>query len=166
MEHGKQLGLHRGHCPLCAAMRSFDQFQEGLETARTRLEALSSGVQSTLEKFKTVQEEVNKRVKESEVAEANMAAIQEQELAVRRQEAVVSEFFEKFGLNLTYIDDPELQEEAINRDRNRLIDLERALVVLESSQFVSRVSQLEHDIVEIRQEVERGAELSVGGVLP
>ena len=110
-----------------------------------------------------MQEEVNKRAKELEAAETNMSTIQEQELAIRRKEAAVAAFFEKLGLNLTYIENSALLEEAMNRDRDRLIDLERALVVLESSQFVSRISQLEHDIAEIRQEVDRGAESSSRG---
>ena len=163
LEHGEQLGLHSGHCPLCAVGRSLDEFRAGLEMARRRLEALSSGVQSAREKLTTMQEEVNKRAKELEAAETNMSTIQVQELAIHRQEAALAAFFEKLGLNLTYTEDSALLEEAMNRDRDRLIDLERALVVLESSQFVSRISQLEHDITEIRQEVDRGAESSSRG---
>jgi ABC-type transport system involved in cytochrome c biogenesis ATPase subunit len=39
---GQSLGLQEGHCPLCAAPRTVDEFKEGMDVGRRKVEALDS----------------------------------------------------------------------------------------------------------------------------
>ena len=158
LEHGEHLGLHGSQCPLCAAIRSPEEFRAGLEMARRRAAALSSGVQEARGRWAAMQREVDRATKELEAAEAAMAIFREQERGIIKREEALSQFCEEAGLDLLDVEDLAVLEEDMDRERDRLIDLERALVVLESSQIVLRVSLLERNIAELRQEADRGAE--------
>jgi chromosome segregation protein len=39
LEHGTAIGLHEGHCPLCDAARTADEFERAVAATRTRLAA-------------------------------------------------------------------------------------------------------------------------------
>jgi hypothetical protein len=51
IEHGARLGLDHDHCPLCAAPRTVEQFEEGLGRARARLDAFGSGIGAARQAF-------------------------------------------------------------------------------------------------------------------
>jgi DNA repair exonuclease SbcCD ATPase subunit len=68
------------------------------------------------------------------------------------------DFYSQWGLDHHFIQDPDELERAISRERDRLIDLERALLVLEASQTVSRMSSVESSILMQRAEVDKQAQ--------
>lgn len=49
LEHGLHVGLDDGHCPLCAASRTDDDFAVGVEKLNSRIEKLASGVKAARE---------------------------------------------------------------------------------------------------------------------
>ena len=158
VEDGERLGLHDGHCPLCAARRTDKEFASGLEAARRRIGSLSSGVQNARNELKLAQENARLLAEALRAAEARVARHAADEGALRAREEAQVEIFDRAGLPHTLISDPKGLEEHIATERNRLIDLERALLVLEASQFVSRVASIESNIVSLREEQERCAE--------
>ena len=104
------------------------------------------------------QANVRQPLAEFQAAETRVAAFADEELLLRARELAHVEFHEQSGLDARFIEDPESLELEIARERDRLIDLERALLVLEASQSVSRISSIESDISVLRTEIDKLAE--------
>jgi DNA repair exonuclease SbcCD ATPase subunit len=158
VEHGERLGLHQDHCPLCAAYRTSDEFAAGLAAARRRITSLASGVQAAREALTTAKENARQP---SLIFQAAAAAVQthaDQLHRLRAQEAAHVDFYGQWGIDFRFIQDPDGLEQAISSERDRLIDLERALLVLEASQAVSRMSSIESNISALRDEIEKLAQ--------
>jgi len=158
VENGERLGLHNDHCPLCAATRTSDEFAAGLQAARHRISTLSSGVQAARDGLASAKANARQLLAEFEAAEARLAAMTDTERRLRAQEQAHVEFYDRHGLNHRFIQDPNGLQQEIAEERDRLIDLVRALLVLEASQSVSRISSIETSISDLRMEIEKLAE--------
>ena len=117
LEHGEHLGLHGSQCPLCAAIRSPEEFRAGLELARRRAAALSSGVQEARGRWATMQRQVEGATKELEAAEAAMAIFREQERVIIEREEVLSQFCEEAGLDLLDVEELAVLEKHMDQER-------------------------------------------------
>lgn len=157
IEHGEKLGRHDEHCPLCAASRTDEEFAAGLALARKRVEALASGVSAARQRASAARESLRRATAELEQAQAAHAALDsEQSRLVNREQAHV-ELFEIHNLELRFVRDPYGLEQQLAAERDRLINLERALLTLEVSQSVSKLSSLEDRIVTLRKEADSAA---------
>lgn len=158
VEHGERLGLNEDHCPLCAAYRTSEEFSTGLEAARRRIATLSSGVQVARDAVAAAREATRQPSLDLDAAEANVRSHTESEQRLRAQEEAHVEFFDRNGLDHRFINDVDGLEMEIGRERDLLIDLERALHVLDASQSVSRISSIESDIAGLRSEIDNLAD--------
>lgn len=154
VEHGERLGLHDDHCPLCAAHRTSDEFAAGLAAARQRITSLASGVQAARDALATAKENARQPALAFHAAAAAVQTHADELRRLRDQEAAHVDFYTQWGLDHRFIQDPDGLEQAISPERDRLIDLERALLVLEASQAVSRMSTIESNISALRSEIE------------
>jgi chromosome segregation protein len=157
IEHGERLGRHDAHCPLCAAERTDEEFSTGLLLARQRMEALASGIAAARQKATAARGAAARSFADFEQARA---AWEEMESELTRQtvrEQAHVEIFERNSLDLRFVQNPDGLEQYLNAERDRLIDLERALLTLEVSQSVSKTASLEEQIAFLRQESERVA---------
>lgn len=155
VEHGERLGLHDDHCPLCAAHRTSDEFAAGLAAARRRITSLASGVQGARDALATAKENARQSNLALQAAAAAIEAHAGELHRLRDQEAAHTDFYTQWGLDHRFIQDPDGLQQAISLERDRLIDLERALLVLEASQAVSRISSIESNILALRAEIEK-----------
>lgn len=158
VEHGESLGLHDDHCPLCAAHRTSAEFAAGLAIARKRVASLSSGVQPARDDLASAKANAREPGLTLQETAAAVQAHADDLLRLREQEAVLVEFYDHWKLDHSYIQNPEGLERAVASERNRLIDLERALLVLEASQAVSRMSSIESNIASLREDIEKLAQ--------
>ncbi|AYC32989.1 chromosome segregation protein SMC [Pseudomonas cavernae] len=158
VEHGERLGLHEDHCPLCAAYRTPDEFAAGLAAARRRITSLASGVQAARDALATAKENARLPSLTLQAAAATVQTHADELRRLREQEAAHVDFYDQWGLEHRFIQDPDGLEQAISPERDRLIDLERALLVLEASQAVSRMSSIESNISALRAEIEKLAQ--------
>jgi DNA repair exonuclease SbcCD ATPase subunit len=158
VEHGERLGLHDDHCPLCAAHRTSDEFAAGLAAARQRITSLASGVQAARDALASAKENARQPSLTLQAAAAEVQTHAEELRRLRDQEAAHVAFYHQWGLDHRFIQDPDGLEQAISAERDRLIDLERALLVLEASQAVSRMSSIESNISALRAEIEKLAQ--------
>jgi len=158
VEHGERLGLHDDHCPLCAAHRTSDEFAAGLAAARRRITSLASGVQVARDVLATAKLNARQPSLTLQTAIAAVQAHADELQRLRNQETAHVEFYDQWGLDYRFIQDPDGLEQAISSERDRLIDLERALLVLEASQAVSRMSSIESNILALRAEIEKLAQ--------
>lgn len=158
VEHGERLGLHEDHCPLCAAYRTPDEFAAGLAAARRRITSLASGVQAARDALATAKENARLPSLTFQAAAATVQTHADELRRLREQEAAHVDFYNQWGLEHRFIQDPDGLEQAISHERDRLIDLERALLVLEASQAVSRMSSIESNISALRAEIDKLAQ--------
>jgi recombinational DNA repair ATPase RecF len=155
VEHGERLGLHDDHCPLCAAHRTLDEFAAGLAAARSRIISLASGVQGARDALAAAKENAQQPSLAFKAAAAVVEGHADELRQLRDQEAAHVGFYTQWGLDHRFIQDPDGLEQAISVERDRFIDLERALLVLEASQAVSRMSSIESNISALRAEIEK-----------
>ncbi|MBY3027052.1 AAA family ATPase [Rhizobium leguminosarum] len=155
VEHGESLGLHDDHCPLCAAHRTSEEFAAGLTIARKRVASLSSGVQAARDDLASAKANAREPGLTLQKTAATVQAHADDLRSLRAQEAAHVEFYDHWKLDHAYIQDPEGLELAVASERDRLIDLERAMLVLEASQAVSRMSSVESNIAVLRDDIEK-----------
>lgn len=155
VEHGESLGLHDDHCPLCAADRTSEEFEAGLAIARKRIASLSSGVQAARDDVASANANAREPGLTLQKTAATVQGHADDLRSLRTQEAAHVEFYDHWKLDHAYIHDPEGLELAVASERDRLIDLERALLVLEASQAVSRMSSVESNIAVLRDDIEK-----------
>lgn len=158
VEHGERLGLDHDYCPLCAAHRTSDEFAAGLAAARRRITSLASGVQAAREALATAKENARQPSLTFQAAAAAVQTHADQLHRLRKQEEAHVDFYDQWGIDHRFIQNPDWLEQAISIERDRLIDLERALLVLEASQAVSRMSSIESNISALRAEIEKLAQ--------
>ncbi len=158
VEHGERLGVHDEHCPLCAAQRSSAEFAAGLEAARRRISRLASGVQDARRRLAAASDEARDAVAAFTMAEADVAAYKAEELALRNAERNHAAFLDQARLSPSFLHDPEGLAAHIESERGRLIELERALLVLDTSQSVSRMASIERGVEGLREEIDKHAD--------
>lgn len=157
IEHGEQLGLHDAHCPLCAAERTDEEFAAGLLLARQRMQELAAGVAMARQRATAAREAAARSLANFEQARV---AWEEMELELTRQtarEQAHVEIFERNSLDFRYVQDPDGLEQYLNAERDRLINIERALLTLEVSQSVAKIASLEERVATLRQTAETAA---------
>ncbi|WP_413729452.1 AAA family ATPase [Sodalis sp. RH22] len=158
VEHGEHLGLHEDHCPLCAAYRTPDEFTAGLAATRRRIASLASGVQAARNDLAIAKENARLHSLTFQTATATVQTHADELRRLREQEATHVDFYNQWGLEHSFIQYPDSLEQAISLERDRLINLERALLVLEASHAVSRISSIESSISALRAEIEKLAQ--------
>ncbi|MGO7968149.1 AAA family ATPase [Rhizobium ruizarguesonis] len=158
VEHGESLGVHDEHCPLCAAHRTSEEFAIGLAAARRRIWSLASGVQEARATLAAASDEAREVSATFVMAEADVAAHQAQERILREAERAHAVFFERWNIDRGFLNDPDGLEGHLETERDRLINLERALLVLEASQSVLLMTSVERNIEGLREELDRLAD--------
>lgn len=158
VEHGERLGLHDDHCPLCAANRTSDEFAAGLAAARRRITSLASGVQAARDALVAAKQNAREPSFALQTAAAVVQSHVDELRRLRDMKTAHVDFYNQWGLDHRFIQEPDELEQTISMERDRLIDLERALLVLEASQAVSRMSSIESNISAQRVEIEKLAQ--------
>lgn len=157
IEHGERLGRHDAHCPLCAAERTDEEFAAGLLLARQRMEVLASGVVAARQGATAAREAAARSTADLEQARAVWAEMESELTRQTAREQGYIEIFERNSLDFRFVQDPDGLEQYLNAERDRLIELERALLTLEVSQSVSKTASLEEQVAVLRQAAETAA---------
>ncbi len=157
IEHGQRLGRHDDRCPLCAATRTSGEFAAGLALARQRMEALASGIATVRQRTMDARESATRATAEFQRAQAASMVIEAKWSRLTALEQAHVEIFERHGLEFRFMQDPEGLEQHLATEQDRLIDLERAMLTLEVSQSVSRISALEERVAALRKAADDAA---------
>lgn len=157
IEHGERLGLHDAHCPLCAAARTDQEFAAGLSLARQRMAGLASSVSVARQKAAAAKATAARSTADFERARAVWEALESELTRQGAREQTHVELFERNGLEFRFVQDPDGLEKFMNAERERLIELERALITLEVSQTVSKMASLEDQVAALRHAAEEAA---------
>ena len=159
VEHGERLGLHDEHCPLCAAIRTPQEFKSGLALTRERINFLASGVAAARQALAIARAKAERSLADHASAESQWMAVEQEETRLVKHEHSLIELFKQHGLDSSFVRNPNELEIDIAANRDQLIDLERALLTLEASQIVSRTTDLEDRIAVLRKDVETAADV-------
>lgn len=157
IEHGERLGLHDAHCPLCAAERTDEEFAAGLLLARQRMQVLAAGVATARQQATAAREAAARSSANFEQARIAWEEMESELTQQKAREQAHVEIFERNSLDFRYVQDPDGLEQHLNAERNRLINLERALLTLEVSQSVAKTASLEERVAALREAAETAA---------
>ena len=157
LEHGERLGLHDARCPLCAAARTAQEFESGIALARKRINSLASGVATAPHALTAARENARRCLGEYTSARDRWMTIKREEADLVAREQKYLELLEHSDLDSSWAKDVGTLERAIAAERDRLIDLERALRTLEVSQVVSITLSMEDRTAALRHNVETAA---------
>lgn len=154
LEHGSVLGLQEGHCPLCEAVRTDKEFAAALDAIRNKLagqaERLRAANQALLNaeaELRSTQARVANASRSLEDYRARLAAVETADLAIRKD-------FDDAGFTDVPIDDARIADERAAVEQQRIVSLERAVLILGASTAVERVSSFEQQINRLREEIE------------
>lgn len=149
VDHGRVLGLQHGHCPLCDARRSDQQFESALAALSSRIadrgKALREAQASVEETAKTL-DAINRNLG---VAKQEIAALAARRSRMEEMTAQARDVYAKHAFNAP-VDDPTAAQRRLFEEQETLVRAERALVVLENSSAMERVSTLEGRIAQLR----------------
>jgi len=158
IDHGASLGLHDGACPLCAAPRSEDEFEDGIELARERLRKASDEVALARENLKQADEANKAAHREYARADEQWNEINELSSRFRTKEQESVDLLIRLNLDPALSDKPDALEGQFQIARELIIQLERAILTLEASLAVSRISELQARVEIARSALDLAAE--------
>jgi len=150
LEHGSLLGLQAGHCPLCDAVRSTEEFNDALESVRAKLAEQGE----KLAKFRSEIEQAENAViaanESHQTAQAANQALEKRRLLLEKNLQQIQEVYARHQFNAS-AKDPESAKLMVLTEQERLVHLERALSILENSNAIERVTSLEQRIARLRE---------------
>lgn len=155
LEAGEQLGLdEQGRCPLCQAERSKKQYEQALDLLRTRVRAISESLaqaSARVAELRPKESEARRNLQKSlaEVEECNGLLI----VAERLETEILVEWRAFVGEESNLPESAQVSAR-ISSEREKVVEAERNILVLEASQAIERVAQIEAMVDTIRENVD------------
>ena len=156
IEHGAIVGLDHGHCPLCDAERTSEEFRTGLVKARDRLAGQGERLRTVAA---TVDEAKNTVAATEDVvvsSTARVAELRNKHTAIDKEMSTVRQVFISHGFG-TLVDNPQTVQQLLFDAQERVAQVERALFVLEASSAIDRVRTLEARVLALKEQSEEAA---------
>lgn len=154
LNHGEEVGLIDGHCPLCDATRNDAEFAAGLTAARARLSGRGDAAARSADR---VARALNKTKEiESGLVKARqaLAELQARGAQISAELNRLTLDCERLGLNIRSADFENIDLQLLQRSEETA-EVERALFILEASGAHDRVATLETRIQQLRAEIEQ-----------
>jgi DNA repair exonuclease SbcCD ATPase subunit len=152
---GEYIGLTDGHCPLCSAERSESEYHEGMRIAKSRLSASGSKLGEANEKVKLLSAQLNGANEQISEQKTFLQGIAAKEKQIADREIEYTAMLQKAGV-ASSLSTSEI-EDGINKMKDELIRLETAILTLEASQSVRKISELESTISDLKKSVDLAA---------
>lgn len=153
LQHGEEIGLVEGHCPLCNAVRDDAEFAAAIEAARARLQARGEAAARTADALAKAQLLVSQSEQELTAAKRALEELDARRARSSQALAAVRTVFERYGLPADPIDTDQVRNLVLKR-QEETAQLEHALFILEASSAHDRVTALETRIAQLRENVE------------
>jgi chromosome segregation protein len=150
LDHGAALGLHDGHCPLCDAARSAEEFGDAISAAKERLADHGVKLTKAAEALAQARSAVGEAERSLTSAQSRYSAFQIRREALQQKLKEVQETYARQGFDAPASDAKRAQT-LLFAEREHLVRLERALSVLEASNAIDRVKTLEGRITTLRE---------------
>lgn len=156
VEHGAALGLDQGHCPLCDAARTNEEFMAALDKARRRLAEQGQRLRDSA----TAVAEAHKM---AAGADGALATVLERVRNLRESRATATAAASAIRQTLighgfdAAADAPDLVQQLLFDAQEHLARVERAMFVLEASSAIDQVTSMEARVSDLKEQSERAA---------
>jgi chromosome segregation protein len=154
LEHGSHLGLQDGHCPLCAAARTEEEFNSAIQSARSRLAARGQRLVASSKAVVEARSALEAATLAFSSAARRLADETNRRFAARQALDAIRVVYERHSF-AGEPDEPQASQTLILAEQEQLARLERALFILEASSAVDRVATLEARVAGLRDRVDR-----------
>jgi DNA repair exonuclease SbcCD ATPase subunit len=156
LQHGSVIGLQDGQCPLCGASRTEEQFEAAVTTLRETLGSRAKRLSDTADALTKAQTVARNAEQSLAAAQVSYATFERRRASLQQKLSEVQRAYGRHGLEIP-ADDPNRAQALISAKQERVIQLERALAVLEASSAVDRVRTLESRVTAARERTEQQA---------
>jgi chromosome segregation protein len=153
LDHGEALGLQNGHCPLCDAARSSEEFNAAVSAARSRLStqaAMAARTANGLERARTEVERVTARLAS---ATQQLVDLETRRKSLKDDTERIARTFSEWSLAASPAD-PDTARRLLLERQDETARLEHALFILESSGAHDRVTALETRVEQLRAQLD------------
>lgn len=151
--HGEAVGLQTGHCPLCDAVRSSEEFAAAITAARSNLSARgtrATRVAAALEQARLAAEQAETTLT---TAEQRLAGLEARRNSFSDNMASVARTFDQWSLAASP-SEPETARRLVLQRQEETARLEHALFILEASSAHDRVTALEARVEQLRVQLD------------
>jgi len=156
IEHGSAIGLHDGHCPLCEALRTPEQFNNAISASRKLLADRGVKLAQAAETLTKARATVSEAERSLMIAEGRVSAIQIRRAVLDQKLKEITDTYARYRFDAP-INDPKLAQTKLFTEREQLVQLERALSMLEASNAIDRVKTLESRTAALRERSDQEA---------
>jgi len=149
LAHGEAIGLQDGHCPLCAAERTAEQFDQSITTARARLRERADGAvdaASALDRSRKIADEARANVKK---AEDRLRELEARRDRLQSELESIAEIYGSWRIEASASDHGRARDLILKYQEDNA-RLEQALLILESSGAHHRVTALQTRVDQLR----------------
>jgi chromosome segregation protein len=153
IRHGEVLGLQHGHCPLCAAERSDDEFRRAIADARAQLSERGERIATLTSEVEGARSKLDAALRQQQLAEVSLRAAREQ---MERRSAVltnVSTIYGRHGVTAAPEDVAGAREQILARQEHNA-ELEQALLIFESSSAQEKIASIDSRLSQLRAVLE------------
>jgi DNA repair exonuclease SbcCD ATPase subunit len=154
LDHGETVGLQSGHCPLCAAVRSPEEFAAAIAAARDRLKDQLSQVASAEAELREAQSSLQQASVELEKAQHRLAGLEKRRRAIVQGEGELARVYAMAGITAAPTDVDGAQALILKRLEDNAT-LEHALFTLEISGAHDRAAGMEMRVNHARSNREK-----------
>lgn len=153
LDHGEDIGLHDGNCPLCGAAQSDAEFADAIANARARLSKQGEEASAAAKRLVEAQQATKQVSDQLEAAKELLVELQARKSRAADQ---LQESQSIFDDNELQADSraPEIARERVAQFQEDAARLEHALFILEASGAHDRVTALETEATKLRAAVE------------
>jgi chromosome segregation protein len=154
LEHGAALGLQEGHCPLCEAVRTEGEFERALAGVRAQLAEIGDRLRASSRAVEEARSVASKADHDLILARQRHEELGNRQKQLEAEKSAIQAIYVRHDFNAS-VELPSEAERLLVQEQQRLVQLERALLILESSGAVDRIRILEARIATLRTTVEQ-----------
>lgn len=153
LEHGETIGLQDGHCPLCDALRSSDEFSTAIAAARSKLRARGEGAIRAAALIENSRRVVDQAQTALDAAQQHVEQLEARREVLTRATEQLEAVLAQLGVSAPPDSIEGIRRQMLDR-QDQSARLDHALFVLEASSAHDRVAALEDRVDRLRAQLE------------
>jgi DNA repair exonuclease SbcCD ATPase subunit len=153
LDHGETVGLQEGHCPLCAAVRSSEEFASAIAAARSKLSERGSRAAEATAALEQARRSVKQKETLLAAAKQRLEKLEARRASLSINMENVDSIFRQWNLEASP-SEPDNARRLVLQRQEETAGLEHALFMLEASSAHDRVTALETRVQQLRTQLD------------
>lgn len=154
LEHGAAVGLQEGHCPLCDAVRTEEEFEGALAGVKARLAEIGDRLSMSSRAVEEARAVASRASDDLELARMRCDELEGRRKHLEAEISAIRGIYVRHNFGAA-AEVPLEAETLLIQEQQILVQLERALLILEASGAMDRVRILETRIASLRATVDQ-----------